>query len=94
MAYSPSSQTAWESVYFIQEEMNAGWLPERHPSFTGPINDGSLDPALNAGRHVDKAYTAPREVNYWFGLVLLFLVMALSFTGYLLPLGPERVLGN
>ena len=26
MAYSPSSQTAWESVYFIQDEMTGGWL--------------------------------------------------------------------
>src|ERR1041384_2411744 len=26
MSYSPSSQTAWESVYFIQEGMLGGWL--------------------------------------------------------------------
>ena len=26
MAYSPSSQTAWESVYYIQYEMTGGWL--------------------------------------------------------------------
>ena len=26
MAYSPSSQTAWESVYYIQNEMTGGWL--------------------------------------------------------------------
>ncbi len=26
MAYSPSSQTAWESVYYIQHEMQGGWL--------------------------------------------------------------------
>src|SRR2546423_14493677 len=26
MSYSPSSQTAWESVYFIQESMFGGWL--------------------------------------------------------------------
>lgn len=26
MAYSPSSQTAWESVYYIQHEMTGGWL--------------------------------------------------------------------
>src|SRR5437660_3076152 len=26
MAYSPSSQTAWESVFYIQDEMTAGWL--------------------------------------------------------------------
>ena len=26
MAYSPSSQTAWESVYYIQNEMMGGWF--------------------------------------------------------------------
>src|SRR6185295_4466768 len=32
---------------------------------------------------IDGAYKAPREVNFWFGL--LQLVLALSLTGYLLP---------
>lgn len=26
MAYSPSTKTAWESVYYIQNEMTLGWL--------------------------------------------------------------------
>ena len=26
MAYSPSAQTAWESVYYIQNEMKGGWF--------------------------------------------------------------------
>src|SRR6185503_1803613 len=26
MNYSPSSQTAWESVYYIQHQMSGGWL--------------------------------------------------------------------
>src|ERR671938_1601690 len=26
MNYSPSAQTAWESVYYIQHEMSFGWL--------------------------------------------------------------------
>ncbi|MDX1952036.1 MAG: cytochrome b N-terminal domain-containing protein, partial [Verrucomicrobiota bacterium] len=34
---------------------------------------------------IDGAYKAPREVNFWFGLILLILVLALSLTGYLLP---------
>ena len=34
---------------------------------------------------IDGAYRAPREVNFWFGLILLQLVLALSLTGYLLP---------
>ena len=84
MAYSPSSQTAWESVYFIQEEMNAGWLLRGIHHYAAQLMTVLL--ILHLMQVViDKAYTAPREVNYWFGLGLLFLVMALSLTGYLLP---------
>ena len=34
---------------------------------------------------VDGAYKAPREVNYWLGLILMQIVLALGLTGYLLP---------
>src|SRR5947199_8845797 len=34
---------------------------------------------------IDGAYRAPREMNFWFGLGLLQLVLALFLTGYLLP---------
>jgi ubiquinol-cytochrome c reductase cytochrome b subunit len=34
---------------------------------------------------IDGAYRAPREVNFWLGLSMLFLVLALSLSGYLLP---------
>jgi ubiquinol-cytochrome c reductase cytochrome b subunit len=31
------------------------------------------------------AYRAPREVNWWFGMALLFITLGFSLTGYLLP---------
>ena len=34
---------------------------------------------------ISGAYRAPREVNFWLGLVLLQLVLALALTGYQLP---------
>src|SRR5690606_26933558 len=34
---------------------------------------------------IDGAYRAPREVNFWLGLVLMQIVMFLGLTGYLLP---------
>ncbi|HQU43294.1 MAG TPA: cytochrome b N-terminal domain-containing protein, partial [Pirellulales bacterium] len=33
----------------------------------------------------DGAYRAPREVNFWLGLILMQIVLGLSLTGYLLP---------
>jgi len=84
MAYSPSSQTAWASVYYIQYEMQGVWLLRGMHHFAAQVM------ILLLGLHllqvvVDNAYTAPREVNFWFGLILLHLVLALSLTGYLLP---------
>ncbi|MFI4875287.1 MAG: cytochrome b N-terminal domain-containing protein, partial [Blastopirellula sp. JB062] len=34
---------------------------------------------------IDGAYRAPREFNFWTGLILMKLVLGLSLTGYLLP---------
>ena len=84
MAYSPSSQTAWESVYYIQNEMAGGWLLRGIHHFTAQAMNVLL--VLHLMQVIiDGAYKAPREVNYWFGFFLLLLVLALSLTGYLLP---------
>jgi len=84
MAYSPSAQTAWESVYYIQEEMLGGWLLRGIHHYTAQAMTVLL--VLHLMQVViDGAYKAPREVNFWFGLILLQLVLALSLTGYLLP---------
>ena len=84
MAYSPSSQTAWESVYYIQHEMNGGWLLRGIHHYTAQCMTLLL--ALHLMQVlIDGAYKAPRELNFWTGLILLQLVLALSLTGYLLP---------
>jgi ubiquinol-cytochrome c reductase cytochrome b subunit len=84
MAYSPSSQTAWESVYYIQDQMAGGWLLRGIHHFTAQAMTVLL--VLHLMQVViDGAYKAPREVNFWFGVILLQLVLALSLTGYLLP---------
>src|SRR5712672_145432 len=84
MAYSPSSQTAWESVYYIQDRMIGGWLLRGLHHFMAQAMTVLL--VLHLMQVVvDGAYKAPREVNFWFGLLLLVLTLALSLTGYLLP---------
>ena len=84
MAYSPSAQTAWESVNYIQNEMHGGWLLRGIHHYTAQAMTVLL--VLHLMQVViDGAYKAPREVNFWFGLILLQLVLALSLTGYLLP---------
>ena len=84
LAYNPSSQTAWESVYYIQNHMTGGWLLRGIHHFTAQAMNVLL--VLHLMQVViDGAYKAPREVNFWFGFLLLLLVLALSLTGYLLP---------
>ncbi|MSU71117.1 MAG: c-type cytochrome [Opitutus sp.] len=84
LAYSPSSQTAWESVYFIQHEMWGGWFLRGLHHYTAQAMTVLLVIHLMQVV-IDGAYKAPREVNFWTGVLLLLLVLALSLTGYLLP---------
>jgi ubiquinol-cytochrome c reductase cytochrome b subunit len=84
MGYAPSSQTAWESVYYMQDVMVGGWLLRGLHHYTAHAMIILL--ALHLMQVlIDGAYKAPREINFWFGLILLQLVLALSLTGYLLP---------
>ena len=84
MEYSPSSQTAWESVYFIQFEMPGGWLLRGLHHYISNVMIVLLAVHL-VQVVIDGAYRAPREFNYWIGLVLMMLVLGLALTGYLLP---------
>ncbi|HVT91068.1 MAG TPA: cytochrome b N-terminal domain-containing protein [Tepidisphaeraceae bacterium] len=84
LGYSPSSQTAWESVYYIQYQMAGGWLLRGIHHFMAQAMIVLLSLHM-AQVIIDGAYRAPREVNFWIGLILLHLVLGLSLTGYLLP---------
>src|SRR6266849_4362880 len=83
-AYSPSDSTAWSSVYFLQYQMDFGWL------IRGLHHFGSQAMVVLLGVHmlqvvIAGAHLPPREVNWWLGLGLLGSVLMLSLTGYLLP---------
>ena len=84
MAYSPSTQTAWESVFYIQHEMLGGWLLRGIHHFMAQAMVVLL--AIHFLQVVwDGAYRAPRELNFVLGLVLMLIVLGLALTGYLLP---------
>lgn len=83
-AYSPSATTAWSSVWYIQTQMTLGWF------IRGLHHIGSQAMVVLIPIHVlqvviARAYREPREVNWWTGLALMGVVLALSLTGYLLP---------
>ncbi len=84
MAYSPSDHTAWESVYYIQHQMTFGHV------IRGVHHYAAQAMVVLMVVHlmqvvIDGAYKAPREVNFWLGIILMQLVLALGLTGYLLP---------
>jgi len=84
MCYSPSSRTAWESVYYIQYEMTGGWLLRGiHHYMAQMMVVLMVFHVLQVV--VSGAYRAPREFNFWIGLILMMIVFALGLTGYLLP---------
>jgi len=83
-AYSPSTRTAWESVFYIQHEMTLGFLIRGIHHFAAQAMVVLM--AIHLVQVViDGAYKAPREVNFWLGMVLMMIVLGLSLTGYLLP---------
>jgi ubiquinol-cytochrome c reductase cytochrome b subunit len=84
MHYSPSTQTAWESVYYIEHQMAGGSL------LRGIHHYMSSAVMILLAIHLLQvviygAYRAPREVNYWIGLAMMLVIFGLGQTGYLLP---------
>ncbi len=81
--YVPTTDHAWDSVYYIMNEAYFGVLIRG-------IHYWSANFLLAVvGMHMAQVffsggYKAPRELNWVVGVVLLLLVIGLAFTGYLL----------
>ena len=84
MFYSPSAQTAWESVYFLQYKVPGGAFLRGLHHYMAQLMVVLM--AIHLFQVViDGAYKAPREINFWLGLILLKITLGLALTGYLLP---------
>lgn len=82
--YAPSAQTAWASVHYISYSLSGGWI------IRGLHHFGAQAMVVVAVLHLGQvalfgAYKKPRELNWWFGLLLLGITLGFSLTGYLLP---------
>jgi ubiquinol-cytochrome c reductase cytochrome b subunit len=91
--YSPSTQTAYESVYYIQNQMAGGWLLRGIHHYTAQIF------VVLVAFHIlqmiiDGAYRAPREINFWLALIILQFSVFLSVTGWLLPWDQHGFFGS
>lgn len=82
--YAPFVTGAWSSVFYIQYKVSGGWFVRGLHAY------GAQAMVVVLGLHLMQvaiygAYKSPREVTWWFGLLLLGLVQGLALTGYLLP---------
>jgi ubiquinol-cytochrome c reductase cytochrome b subunit len=83
MYYSPSAQTAWESVYYLQHEVTGGWLVRGIHHYAAQVLVALV--ALYVIELVLlRRYRAPREMVFWVAVLLGCATMALVLTGDLL----------
>ena len=83
MYYSSGAQSAWESVYFLQYEVQGGWLLRAFHHYMGQMLLVLVGIYL-VGMIVRGAYRAPREFVYWMTVFMGLVVLCLLLTGDLL----------
>jgi quinol-cytochrome oxidoreductase complex cytochrome b subunit len=86
MQYTPHVDLAFDSIERIMRDVNYGWLLRYLH-----MNGASMFFAV-VYIHIFRglyygSYKPPREVLWWLGVVILLLMMATAFMGYVLPWG-------
>ena len=86
MQYQPDAALAFDSVERIMRDVNYGWLL-RYLHMNG-ASFFFLVVYIHIFRGIYYgSYKRPRELLWWLGLVILLLMMATAFMGYVLPWG-------
>jgi quinol-cytochrome oxidoreductase complex cytochrome b subunit len=82
--YRPSAENAFESVQFLMTEVSFGWLVRSIHSWSANLMIATLFIHMFSVYFM-KAYRPPRELTWVTGVLLLFVMLAFGFSGYLLP---------
>jgi cytochrome b6 len=82
--YTPSVETAYESIHSIMSQVKFGWLIRSVHSWSANILIGAIFIHMFS-TFLLKAYRSPRELTWVSGFFLLFIFLAFGFSGYLLP---------
>ncbi|MBE0618163.1 MAG: cytochrome b N-terminal domain-containing protein, partial [Proteobacteria bacterium] len=86
MYYKADTSLAFDSVQHLMRDVRWGWLI-RYLHAVG-ASGFFLVVYLHVGRGIYYgSYKSPRELLWWIGLIIFFVLMAQAFTGYLLPWG-------
>ncbi|KPF67855.1 cytochrome B [Bosea sp. AAP35] len=86
MHYTPHSTMAFTSVEHIMRDVNYGWLLRYLHSNGASMFFVAVYIHIFRGLYYG-SYKAPREVLWILGVVILLLMMATAFMGYVLPWG-------
>ena len=86
MHYTPQADLAFDSVEHIMRNVNYGWLLRYAHANGGSMFFLVVYIHLFRGLYYG-SYKAPREILWWLGLVILLMMMATAFMGYVLPWG-------
>jgi len=82
--YQPTPESAYDSILYIMNQANFGWLIRSVHSWSA--NMMIIFCVLHLLRIVVQgAYKKPRELTWMVGMGLLGVTMGFGFTGYLLP---------
>jgi ubiquinol-cytochrome c reductase cytochrome b subunit len=83
MYYSPSAQSAWESVYYLQYQVAGGWLLRAVHHFAAQVMVAMIGLYL-LWMIFTGGYRAPREFVFWVALLMGMIGLGLLLTGDLL----------
>lgn len=82
--YQPTPEAAYDSILYIMNQTNFGWLIRSVHAWSA--NMMIVFCVLHLLRIVAQgAYKKPREITWMVGMGLLFVTLGFGFTGYLLP---------
>ena len=83
MYYSPSAQTAWESVYYVQHVVDGGWLLRGVHHYAAQVLVALIGLYI-LGLIFSGGYRPPREFVYWTALLMGMVALGACLTGDLL----------
>ncbi len=86
MQYTPSSEAAFDSVERIMRDVNYGWLVRYAHSSGASMFFAIVYIHLFRGLYYG-SYKEPRQFLWILGVVILILMIATAFMGYVLPWG-------
>jgi len=86
MHYVPHSTMAFESVEHIMRDVNYGWMLRYMHANGASLFFVAVYIHMFRGLYFG-SYKAPRELLWWFGILIFLAMMATAFMGYVLPWG-------